>query len=194
MIKTLIGISFFYLTICSSFISCAQSENADNQMEYYFAVSVGPFNVMNDNATAGYLSGLSLNLAGNKFSYSIGYERFQEFSILSFRPRPREYYNSINLIIGRCIAEKRGKPYEAQVELLGGLSSFWGIRRTDSASSLPFSDYNTKNFSAIGLTGGFGFKIIFNDHLGMGGNIRAHLNKELVLLMAGISLNLGKTR
>lgn len=175
----------FLLCLIVSHYAFAQPMSDRKIDKYFISGMVGSFGVVNDQEISGFLTGISLNMVSEKIIYSVAYNRFDEFRI--FGPNPSEYYDLLNLMIGKRVGRK------GQLELLTGLTTCWGIRRT-RAITRNLSDYATRDFFAVGITAGAGFKLITAKFLGLGLELRTHITSEVILLMTGLSLEIGKLR
>ncbi len=185
-LKHMLKLAFLFL-LCSIVSYQANAQDAIEKKfdKYFISGMVGSFGVANDKEITGGLVGLSLHLVREKIIYSVAYNRFDEFRL--FGPNPSEYYDLLNFMIGKRVGEK------GQLELLTGLTTCWGIRRT-RVITRNLSDYATRDFFAVGIIAGVGFKIIPTKFFGLGYEVRAHITTEVILLMMGLSLEIGKLR
>lgn len=152
---------------------------------YSISPYVGVFGTNTNNS--GFHYGAELSVEKSSFIYSCNFTKMDEFSILG--PSPKEYYNQIGFLIGRGVA--RGKKLQAHIK--AGMSSTWGLRRTEEISSgIVISHYETEKFSTVGLLATAGFRIAPKNWIGFGFDIQGNFAPKISTGLYILSVNLGR--
>jgi len=150
----------------------------------------GFYNISKENG--GLISGQEFYLFKNKKIYSIDFYGGEEPDFIG-SPSPNEHFGSVGFMIGKYEGTK-----VFRFTYQGGLSLFWGERRTDlkqkGTGFFATDIYNTKDFFTVGIPLKLGFKIIPSRFFSIGIDLQANLNIENPVYMPMISLEFGKLR
>lgn len=151
---------------------------------------IGFYNLSNENS--GLISGQEMYFFRNKIIYSIDFYGGKELDFIG-SPSPNESFRSVGFMIGKYEGDK-----VFRFTYQGGLSLFWGERRTDlkqKGTDFFASDiYNTKDFITVGIPVKLGFKIVPSRFFSIGIDLQANLNLENPVYMPMISFEFGKLR
>lgn len=139
-----------------------------------------------------YAAGLEINTTRNKQIYSIDYILFRDNQFL-WESDPREKFNQIGIMYGSYLGEKLFR-----LQFQGGLSGFWGLRRTDelvwSGSSWGGGTYKGEKFFTIGIPLKLGLKVIPFHFLSFGLDLQANINAKKKIFYPTVSVEIGKIR
>ena len=135
----------------------------------------------------GFTGGAELNVLKHKFLYGANYYRFKELVLFeSFT----EYFNQFGLLVG-----KYNDNGIFRLQYQAGLGLLWGMKRTEIIIKDPPGFFNTefesKDFIALGFTPKIGFKIIPFSFLSIGIDLEANINLENSVFTPLISVEIG---
>jgi len=138
----------------------------------------------------GFAGGLELNFFKNKFLFSTDYYRFEEFVLFE---SPSEYFNQIGLMAGKY---NENGIFRLQYQV--GLGLIWGLKRTtiilENPPGLFNTQYESKDFIAVGFIPKLGFKFIPFSFLSIGIDLQANINLKNTVFTPLISLEIGDLR
>ena len=144
----------------------------------------------NSNNEGGIIGGVALNVFKNKFLYSADYYRFEELVLFK---SPTEHFNQVGLMVG-----KQTNDGIFRLQYQAGLGLMWGLERTEimveNSSGFLTTQFESKDFMAVGFTPKIGFKIIPFSFLSIGIDFQANVNLENTVFMSLISVEIGDVR
>ena len=138
----------------------------------------------------GFTGGAELNVLKQNFLFSAEYYEFEEFVLFE---SPTEHFNQLGLMVGKY---NDNGIFRLQYQL--GLGLMWGVKRTELIIKDPPIFFNTqfesKDFIALGVATKIGFKIIPFSFLSIGIDLQANINLENTVFIPFISVEIGKLR
>lgn len=133
--------------------------------------------------------GLAFNVIGKKNLYSTYYKHNAEMEMFGSKD-PKETLNDFGIMLGRYIGERYFR-FEYQF----GLSVFWGVNRGEQTYSHGYVyQYESENYSTIGLPLKLGIKVVPFKFMSIGLDFQANINFESSIFMALLSLEFGLLR